>query len=103
MGTRGLYGFVHKEKEYLTYSHFDSYPGGLGLGLLAWARGVKDWREVAGRVESLTLVDADKEPTPEQAERVRSVTNPGVSTGRDWYSALREAQAISTPPSESGS
>lgn len=38
MSTRGLWGYIHNEYEFLTYNHFDSYPEGLGLITLSHAR-----------------------------------------------------------------
>jgi hypothetical protein len=34
MGTRGSFGVIYQEKEKLSYNHFDSYPSGLGAGVL---------------------------------------------------------------------
>lgn len=34
MGTRGSAGFIYKDKESLSYNHFDSYPDGLGKEVL---------------------------------------------------------------------
>lgn len=34
MGTRGAVGFRHKEKDHVTYNHFDSYPNGVGAQVL---------------------------------------------------------------------
>ena len=34
MGTRGSVGFIYKDKESLSYNHFDSYPEGLGNNVL---------------------------------------------------------------------
>lgn len=34
MGTRGAVGFRHKQKDYVTYNHFDSHPNGIGAQVL---------------------------------------------------------------------
>lgn len=34
MGTRGVVGFRHNQKDYVTYNHFDSYPTGVGAQVL---------------------------------------------------------------------
>ena len=38
MGTRGIVGFVSGGQEKLTYNHSDSYPSGLGVAVLEWAK-----------------------------------------------------------------
>lgn len=38
MGTRGIYGFRFSGTDKLTYSHFDSYPEGLGSEVVEFIR-----------------------------------------------------------------
>lgn len=90
MSTRGTWGFVLDGKEYLTYNHSDSYPSGLGTDVLSWARQA-DWSKVREQVAALTLVEEQDEPTAEEIAKL-GVTPRNVSTGRDWYSALRDFQ-----------
>jgi len=90
MSTRGTWGFVLDGTEYLSYNHSDSYPSGLGVDILAWARQA-DWSKVREQVAALTLVEDDAEPTAEQAAAT-GLTPEHVSTGRDWYSLLRSTQ-----------
>lgn len=91
MGTRGFWGFVHNDVERLTYNHFDSYPSGLGADLLTWAR-AQDWDKVRQRVIDLQVVDEQAEPSENERIRVADFTDSRVSTGTDWYSALRHCQ-----------
>jgi hypothetical protein len=43
MGTSGLLGFVINGKLRVTYVHFDSYPGGLGVGIASFITEI--WRK----------------------------------------------------------
>ena len=36
MGTRGLLGHIIRGRKRATYNHFDSYPSGLGVDLVAF-------------------------------------------------------------------
>lgn len=93
MGTRGLTGFIIDGVEKLSYQQFDSYPSGVGISVLSWARTVMDWDEVKNKARSLVLVDESETPTAEQRALLDpSLTDSGVSNGVDWYSVLREAQ-----------
>jgi len=91
MGTRGAWGFVHNGVERITYNHFDSYFDGLGADLLAWARQA-DWDKVRQQVTDLHMVDETEAPNDDERAQVADYTDSGVSTGTDWYSALRHCQ-----------
>lgn len=91
MGTNGAWGFVLNGSERITYNHFDSYPDGLGADLLAWARQA-DWDKVREQVMDLTLVDESASPTEDERAQVAEYADSSVSTGGDWYSALRKTQ-----------
>jgi hypothetical protein len=80
---------------------YDTYPDGLGVATLGWLREhlltQPDGRvvlhpEVAGMVARLRMVDESTDPTPQQRAVLAAFTDPAVSTGTDWYSALRECQ-----------
>lgn len=113
MGTRGTIGFIINEQEKLTYNHYDSYPAGIGIRVLAFLREhtVEELRPLA---EALKVVD-DREPaTPEQILELRGSTNwkvqqysmagpqpedvspdspDGLPTEDvSWYNLLRETQ-----------
>jgi len=91
MGTRGHVKIKVDGQTFTAYNHFDSYPSGLGNMMLAQAKRM-DPAWVRERAASLRVVQEDDRPTVEQAEKVAAYTDHGVSTGADWYSALREAQ-----------
>ena len=98
MGTRGALGFRASEQDKLTYSHFDSYPSGLGEAVLGWLRAEvaagheTQIREAAQNIRLVT--DKSQKPTTEDIERLRKWSDTGVSTGRidDWYCLLRNTQ-----------
>lgn len=93
MGTRGAITFVSNGIEKTTYNHCDSYPSGLGVDVLKWLRS-NDWNlpTVRTQVDALLMVDDQTEPTPEERERFAQYADINVSTGKDWYSLLRETQ-----------
>lgn len=96
MSTRGIYGFLVDGKPYLTYNHYDSYPGGLGVTLVEWLKNSsKDELEnLKDRVLSLKLVSEDQKPNPEDIEKLLSYAdlNVGNQSVNAWYSLLRETQ-----------
>lgn len=99
MGTRGLLGFVIDGQLKAAYNHFDSYPGGLGLGVLEFARQVTTTGAAtahAERVRSLRVVSDETPVTAEDVEKLRQWTNGNVggSVGDlpSWYQLLRETQ-----------
>lgn len=103
MGTRGLMGFTVQEEHFLTYNHYDSYPTGLGSNLLKWLKlhlviqddTVQISPEVMGVLTGLEQVEEGSEPTEEQLAKLtaRGFTEAqNVSTGRDFYSWLRDCQ-----------
>lgn len=95
MGTRGVTGFRLDGIDKIGYQQFDSYPTGVGRGV------VKDLhdllRERSGTeqaIRSLQVVDDKTPPTPDQIERLAAFTDLRVSnqsTG-DWYCLLRQTQ-----------
>lgn len=93
MGTRGTYGFRADGSDLLAYNHFDSYPGGLGVDILATARRVNP-PEVRTMIKGVTRIDETDSPTQAQANDLnqRGILPSNVSTGRDWYAWLREYQ-----------
>lgn len=91
MSTSGFFGWVVDGKEYITYNHSDSHPGGLGEDVLKWLHDA-DHQAMADRVRALTLVKANDEPTPERAKDVARWSDLHVNSGRGWYAALRLAQ-----------
>lgn len=95
MGTRGTHGVRIGGVDKLTYNQFDTYPEGLGTTVLEELRAIlegpgKDW--LRARAETLRLVPQDGEPTAEEAAAYAGLADVRVSTGKDWYSTLRELQ-----------
>jgi hypothetical protein len=99
MGTRGAVGFykkingraIHK----VAYNHFDSYPSGLGDGVLKMIseRSIDDLNEM---FDKITMVNENKKPNAKQVKRCKELglVNLGVSSQSvdDWYCILRNAQ-----------
>lgn len=103
MGTRGFVGFHIGGSPKVTYNHFDSYPSGLGLEVLAWARKVEEnrlWGTVRHAAADLTLVKDDDQPPLEAIEALKdrygdpTVGAQGMANTviRTWYQLLRGAQ-----------
>lgn len=87
----------------LTYSHSDSYPSWLGSKTLEYIR-TSDVDADAEAYFQLPIVDEGEEPTPEQMGdlKQRGYVRSSVSTGVDWYSALRGTQGSITDQIKSG-
>jgi len=98
MGTRGLFGFHFKGRTKVTYNHFDSYPGGLGLDLLKELREL-DPEAVRKAASGTRLVSGQGKPTEKVQARYQPVSNTGVNkqTTEDWYCLLRECQGTIKP------
>lgn len=94
MGTRGILGFVIDGQVKATYNHFDSYPSYLGVKVLDYVKGIKDRAALAEQIKALKVVDQmDKPDADTLAQLVRDgFADTGVSTGTDWYAALRNTQ-----------
>lgn len=95
MGTRGFVGFVVDGVEKIAYNHFDSYPSGLGIDVLAWLRIAGDLNAAREAAQALRVVDPESEPTDEDIERLGGYLNSNVGERRerpDWYQLLRETQ-----------
>ncbi len=93
MSTRGFVGFVVDGVEKISYNHFDSYPGGLGLDVLRWLRMVHlgAARRLAGE---LRVVTDNDEPTAADIEKLAAYANANVGSKStdDWYVLLLETQ-----------
>lgn len=95
MGTRGAIGFRIDGVDKITYNHFDSYPTGLGAAVIAQVRAVvkeNKLGDVIQNIRDLRVVDENADPTSDERSDYRRWSDSGVSTGRDWYSLLRQAQ-----------
>ena len=95
MGTRGAVGFRYKNKDKITYNHFDSYVDGLGYDVVEFIEGYKnrlpDLKEAVAKIK--TVKEGDK-PTAKQKIALAQYTDLGVSeqSTDDWYCLLRHAQ-----------
>lgn len=95
MGTRGFVGFLIDGSTLRgSYNHFDSYPTGLGAQVQADLRYWRPlgWDGMREAVPQIRWVDAQAEPSKEDQEAFSATADTNVSTGRDWYSLLRDAQ-----------
>ena len=107
MGTQGLFGFVYKGKYYLVYNHWDSYPEGLGSGIVEELKRaiennqLEEWKKLLVQIKE---VSEDVPPTPEEIQKLQCYSNTSVSTGSlsDWYCLLRNCQGSLEKVLESG-
>ncbi len=99
MGTRGVFGVKSNGKYYLTYSHFDSCPSGLGQVMVDMCKEFSRdnlWEKLEKRFSKVVLVSKNKKPTEKQIEKYckAGFCDLGVSrqTPEDWYCLLRRLQ-----------
>lgn len=94
MSTSAAYGFISGGIEYITYSHCDGYPNGLGVDLLQGLKGLT-LEKMIKTVNSLITIDkqASKESIVDQhiINELKEF-HMNVSTGHDWYAHLRGSQ-----------
>lgn len=91
MSTRGFTSFAVNGETKTAYNHSDSYPDGLGFGVLYWLREA-DIDSAAVMARALRVVNSDDDPTDEDIARLAPFTNTGVGARRDrpdWYQLLR--------------
>lgn len=92
MSTRGFISIKHDGKIIGTYNHSGSYPTWLGVRMVEFIQ-QNDLDAIAAKLDTVVLVDEDESPTAEQlADLKERGFWANVSTGSDWYSALRNAQ-----------
>lgn len=95
MGTRGSFGFRVNGQDKLMYNHFDSYPSGLGLDVLAFLKGT-NLDTLTKKVAKLEPVNNKVPPTPEQIAKCTKAGTVNLSVSerstKDWYCLLRNAQ-----------
>ncbi|KUJ21516.1 uncharacterized protein LY89DRAFT_376614 [Mollisia scopiformis] len=106
MGTRGLLGVVIDGQRYATYNHFDSYPEGLGKGIMEFLLSLepKDWAKMAEMVREIEWVDEDSKAPLELQEKYINLDfadetlNDGSDGRSDWYWMLRKMQGSNALP-----
>lgn len=96
MGTRGTTGFIADGKTFASYQQYDSYPAGVGVQVLQFARQYlaedRIREDIKAAVLNLKVVDESGKPTAEEVEALKDFTDSHVSTGSDWYATLRNCQ-----------
>ncbi|CAA7257358.1 unnamed protein product [Cyclocybe aegerita] len=112
MGTRGLLGYIIGAVRHAAYNQYDSYPGGLGHGIIEFIlslNGPDDYEKMDSLVRKITWVDKKSTPSPELQ---RKYSEMGFSDwdvyGRpdqhlDWHTLLHGIQgAIALSAIQSG-
>lgn len=92
MGTRGLTGFVLDNQIKASYQQYDSYPDGVGVDVLAFARGIDDLVQLRRQVSKLKVVPEQGKPTKAQRDALANRAGITAEEGSDWYWALRDTQ-----------
>lgn len=96
MGTRGLIGFKVDGKYSGYYNQYDSYPEGMGFGIVEFIKNrllTKDNVDTMKRmVSNLEVVNSSNDPTLEDLSFYAEFHDKRVSNGKDWYSLLRNLQ-----------
>lgn len=94
MGTRGLVGIKVDGKYSGYYNHFDSYPEGLGHGMVEFVKKLNkdNIPEMIEKCSNLIVVNSQDDPSQEEIDRYGQFSDAKVSTGCDWYSLLRNIQ-----------
>lgn len=102
MGTRGSITFVANGEAKTCYNHFDSYPEGLGVEMLRFARRrARQTRKLKADIMALTVVTDDTPITPEIEDKLAKwtdrnvggrMTPNGFDNSLNWYQLLRDTQ-----------
>jgi hypothetical protein len=95
MGTRGFVGVVVDGEVQIQYQQYDSYPEGVGVKVLDFARQNAHARDgLRAQARAVKVVSEDVPPTLEQQEYYKHLADTHVSTGRldEWYCLLRTTQ-----------
>lgn len=91
MGTRGTIAVKSGLKTIRVYNHYDSYPTELGREFAAFIRNAP--ADLAEQIAAAQIVDESEEaPADVLAAMKDAGVWQNVSSGTDWYSALRNAQ-----------
>ena len=90
MGTRGIIGVVQDGVMKGSYNQYDMYPTGVGRDLQKELDGV-GFEEISRRARKMRWVNEDATPTAAERKKYAEYFE-NVSTGKDWYSLLRDQQ-----------
>lgn len=111
MGTRGLIGTICDGAIHGSYNQYDMYPSGAGRALQNEMRGLmadRDIRidvifdELRPMVRRLRYVNASEDVPADELAKYEHIHDRRVSTGFDWYSALRGNQGSLLKQLETG-
>ena len=93
MSTRGACGFHKNGVDKITYNHFDSYPGCLGVNILDFINKTTD-EELNKIYDNVILVEEDSKPTKDQIKECEkwSDLTVGEQSCSNWYCLLRKSQ-----------
>jgi hypothetical protein len=109
MGTRGALGVYIDGQTKATYNHFDSYPSGLGRGMVEAVRNILndpdrglDWLREKAR--ALEMWPHGQDATPEMIAKLGHYADTGVATKKltDPYVLMRRMQGDITAYLEAG-
>ncbi|WP_146615539.1 hypothetical protein [Nonomuraea aridisoli] len=95
MATRGFVGFVAGKAEKIAYNHDDSYPAGVGLGVLAWLHAAMRAPDLLRqRIVALRVVSPDSWPTADDIERLSTYAGDPAcpSPSLHWWELLWQTQ-----------
>jgi len=97
MGTAGSVGFIYKDKESLSYNHFDSYPDGLGrdvLELISKVNKEYGWKEFKQNASQLNNIEVKEITDLELIEKYKKYSDLDVSSKKfsDPYCLFRKIQ-----------
>jgi len=101
MGTRGAIGFRNSGRDYITYNHFDSYPGYLGNGLLGELAetNIPHLLHIASNLILVSDDEGSPKPTDIQVRECKEYVNLTVASRDEysWYCLLRGTQGTLKP------
>ena len=101
MSTRGAFGYRVDGKDYVTYNHFDSDPGGLGADIANFVQTInteKGWGRFKKYAQRVELVSEQTNASRELVERYKRYSDLSVGSGKaqSWYCLLRKIQGVPT-------
>ena len=94
MGTRGLVGIKVNGKYSGYYNHYDSYPEGLGHGMVEFVQKLDalNIETMRNNCANLIIVKSNAEPTTEEIGKYSQFRDSSIWNGGDWYALLRNIQ-----------